>query len=603
MLHAIPERPERGMWDRLRRRKVVQWGVAYAAGAWGLLQGIQYVVGTFRWSPSIQPIATLTLLVGLPIVLVLAWYHGDRGRQRVSFTELSILTLLFLLCGFMFWRYLPEIEEQNAAVATSAMAKESTAPLEIDAGPSVAVLPFVNMSGDKDTDYFSDGISEELLNALVRVDGLGVASRTSSFAYKGRSLPVADIARELRVNHVLEGSVRKAGNRVRITAQLIDAVHDRHLWSETYDRELSDIFAVQDEIANSIVAAMRGTIGRADAPARAVTVRADTSNLQAYDAYLNGRELFIARTDLQQSVRLFEHAVELDPRFARGWEGLAAVCAVIESWGIRDRDYISIAKRAAQKALDLDSSLSMPWAALGTIEGTKWPVDWAKSNGYFDRALAADPRNASAYLWRAMNWVNLGFFDKALADINRCIEIEPVYPNAVRHKAVALLYLGRTDEAIKLFEQGVQGGFVLSRSDNFVGPLVQRGQLTTAALLMQANSIPPDVGAALLAALANPDAKIPQDVENLEGQFNDIGDVARQTETHVYLWLRDFERVAATDDSATTTLVAWDRYPPGWYGSTWFKQRLQRMGVVAYWRTHGFPAQCKAQGADDFACT
>ncbi len=202
MLHTIPERPERGIWDRLRRRKVVQWGVAYAAGAWGLLQGIQYVVGTFRWSPSIQPIATLTLLVGLPIVLVLAWYHGDRGRQRVSFTELSILTLLFLLCGFMFWRYLPEIEEQNAAVAASAMAKESTAPLEIDAGPSVAVLPFVNMSGDKDTDYFSDGISEELLNALVRVDGLGVASRTSSFAYKGRSLPVADIARELRVNHV-----------------------------------------------------------------------------------------------------------------------------------------------------------------------------------------------------------------------------------------------------------------------------------------------------------------------------------------------------------------------------------------------------------------
>src|SRR6476659_7209429 len=180
MLHAIPERPEQGTWDRLRRRKVVQYGIAYAAGAWGLLQGIQYIVATFRWPPSIQPIATLALLIGLPVVLVLAWYHGDRGRQRVSFTEISILTLLFLLGGFMFWRYLPEIEEQNAAVATSAMAKESAAPVEPDAGPSVAVLPFVNMSGDKDNDYFSGGISEELLNALVRVEGLGVASRTSS---------------------------------------------------------------------------------------------------------------------------------------------------------------------------------------------------------------------------------------------------------------------------------------------------------------------------------------------------------------------------------------------------------------------------------------
>ena len=136
---------------------------------------------------------------------------------------------------------------------------------------------------------------------------------------------------------------------------------------------------------------------------------------------MKGRELFIARRDLKESVRLFEHAVDLDPKFARGWEGLAAICAVIESWGIHDRDYTSLARSAAQKALDLDGSLSMPWAALGSIEASKWPVDWAKSMDFFDRALAADPRNASAYLWRALNWLNLGFFDKALADINHCI--------------------------------------------------------------------------------------------------------------------------------------------------------------------------------------
>jgi Tfp pilus assembly protein PilF len=360
---------------------------------------------------------------------------------------------------------------------------------------------------------------------------------------------------------------------------------------------------VQDEIANAIVAAMRGTIGREAPTARAVTVRADTSNLQAYDAYLKGRELFIARTDLKESVRLFEHAVELDPKFARAWEGLAAVCSVIESWGILDRDYMSMARKAAQKALELDDSLSMPWAALGTIEASKWPVDWAKSMSYFDRALAADPRNASAYLWRALDWLNLGFFDKALADINRCIEIEPVYPNAIRHKAVVLLYLGRTDEALRLFDDGVQAGFVLSRSDNFVAPLVQHGQVTTAALLMHAMGIPPEVRPAMLGALADPNAKMPPDVQRIEQQFNEIGDLAKQVETHVYLWLRDFERVAATDDSVTTTLVVWDRYPPGWYGSAWFKQKVKRMGIVDYWRAHGFPAQCKAVGPDDFSCT
>jgi Tfp pilus assembly protein PilF len=348
---------------------------------------------------------------------------------------------------------------------------------------------------------------------------------------------------------------------------------------------------------------MRGAIGRETAAVPAVVVRADTANLQAYDAYLKARELFVARQDMQESVRLFERAVDLDPKFARGWEGLAAVSAVIESWGIRDRDYVSIARTAAQKALDLDGSLSMPWAALGAIEGTRWPVDWAKSTGFYNRALVADPRNATAYLWRALNWINLGFFDKALADINRCIEIEPAYQNAIRHKAVVLLYLGRTEEALQLFEQGLQAGFVLSRSDNFVAPLVQRGELTTAALLMHALSVPPDIQPAMLAALANPGAKIPQNVEGLEQQFNDTGDVARQSETHVYLWLRDYERVAATDDSITTTMVTWDRYPPGWYDSTWFKQKLQRMGVVDYWRAHGYPPQCKAQGADDFSCT
>src|SRR5207342_3319718 len=231
---------------------------------------------------------------------------------------------------------------------------------------SIAVLPFVNMSSDAGNEAFADGISEELLNVLVKVPGLGVASRTSSFAFKGKEMAATEIARELKVSYILEGSVRKAGDKVRITAQLIDAVHDRHLWSETYDRELSDIFAVQGEIANAIVSALRGSLEKTKV-ATVVQVRADTDNMQAYELYLKARENFIARRDLDKTADMFQRVVQMDPKFARGWEGLAATASVAPSWGFKDRDYMALAAEAAEKALVLDPKLSMPWAVRSQI--------------------------------------------------------------------------------------------------------------------------------------------------------------------------------------------------------------------------------------------
>ena len=354
-----------GLWAGLRRRKVVQWGIAYVAAAWGLLQGLAYLSTVFQWPAQLQRPVTMAFLVGLPIALVLAWYHGDRGHQRVSGREFSILTVLLLIGGGLFWWVgrMPVAPPTTMAAGAASGVAQPAADAK-SAGTSIAVLPFVNMSGDKDNEYFSDGISEELLNVLVRVDGLGVASRTSSFGYKGSQLGTAAIASALKVNHVLEGSVRKAGNHVRITAQLIDAVNDRHLWSETYDRELTDIFAIQEEIANSIVDALREELGPSKTTAAAVTVRADTKNVEAYQLYLKARELFIARKDLSESIRLLEKATQMDPQFARGWELLAAVCSVAPSWGVRDRDYYAMASVAARRALGLDPTLSMAWAAL-----------------------------------------------------------------------------------------------------------------------------------------------------------------------------------------------------------------------------------------------
>ena len=597
------ELPAEGLWASLRRRGVVQWGIAYVAGAWGLLQGLAYLSSVFQWPAQLQRPVTMAFLVGLPIALVLAWYHGDRGHQRVSGREFAILTLLLLLGGGLFWWVGRLPVAPSASADASAPVAQSAANAK-PVGTSIAVLPFVNMSGDKDNEYFSDGISEELLNVLVRVDGLGVASRTSSFAYKGSPLGTAAIASALKVNHVLEGSVRKAGNHVRITAQLIDAVNDRHLWSETYDRELTDIFAIQEEIANSIVDALRDELGPAKTAAPAVTVRADTANLEAYQLYLKARELFIARKDLPESIRLFERVTQLDPNFARGWEGLAAVSVVSPSWGIRDRDYMALAKQAADRALALDAQLSMPWAVLGYVVRTAPPMDWARGLELTDRALAADPRNATAYHWRGIIWLKLGFFERAIADFNHALEVDPSYRNALRHKAVALLWSGKTDEALELFERGVADGFIVNRAENFVGLLVARGDVLTAQLLLDEMGYAPEVRKVLIDALQRPGPPSRTAGVIVERFFasTETPYLVQLGLAYPYLWLGNFAKVAGNQDVLSGAIVNWERYPPGFHGSPEFKGMLESSGVLAYWRKHGFPPQCRAVGAKDFTC-
>jgi adenylate cyclase len=597
MSEPLPE----GLWDKLRRRKVVQWGIAYAAAGWGLLQGLSYVGGAFHWSEQLQRFAIVAFVAGLPIALVVAWYHGDRGRQKVGGTEFAILITLLLIGGGMFWWVgrMPVAAPGQADAAASAPGPAVSA----DAGPSIAVLPFVNMSQDKDNEFFSDGISEELLNVLVRVKGLGVASRTSSFVYKGSPLGTADIARALKVNHVLEGSVRKSGNRVRITAQLIDAVHDRHLWSETYDRELTDIFAIQDEIANAIVNALRAQLGAA-AEAAPVTVRADTGNVEAYQMYLKARELFIARSDLNESIRLFEKVTQMDPGFARGWEGLAAVCSVAPSWNITDRDYFAIATQAAEHALKLDSTLSMPWAALANVGQARLPVDWAANIEMLGRAIAADPRNSTAYLWRGIAWINLGFFDRGIADADNCLRLDPQYRNCTRWKALALLCAGRTDAAVELFADGVAAGFTGNHETSFVPALLRRGDRVGAILQLQQLLDSPEFVSILLKVLRHPGSLEPAEAARLDRALDDPGSRyhLNMGATTTYLWRGEYDRIAAAPDFSASVVAQWEPGFPGFVNSPGFKAMLEKLGIPEYWRGHGYPPQCRSVGARDYAC-
>jgi TolB-like protein/Flp pilus assembly protein TadD len=415
-------------WDKLRRRKVVQWGIAYAAGAWGFLQGLEYVSGLLNWPDQLQKVAGLALLIGLPIVLVLAWYHGDRGEQRVSRTELAILTLLFMLGGGLFWRYQHTTGSSPAAAATAASATEAAAPIRIDAGPSIAVLPFHNRSAKADDAFFVDGIHDDILTQLSKVSALKVISRTSVEQFRDTKLPVKDIAALLGVNSILEGGVQRGGDRVRVNVQLIDAATDAHLWAETFDRELTaeNVFAIQSEVAAAIAGALRAEL-TAGEKARVDAV--PTQSIEAWESYQLGKQRMARRSSesLAEAEQFFRKAIELDPQFALAYVGLAEVLALqIDYSGAAPAAVLTEADKSVAEALRLQPDLSEAWASAGGNAFFRRAYGDAETK--FRRAIEINPNNATARHWNSFMLRETGRLDEALEQIERAIALDPMSP-------------------------------------------------------------------------------------------------------------------------------------------------------------------------------
>ena len=312
--------------QRLRQRKLVQWAIAYVAAAFALLQGIDIIAQQFGWPEGLRRGITLALVIGFFVALLLAWYHGERGAQKVSGPELLILAVILAIGGGLLWRF--------AGTPSKPAATSATAPAEVAATPdvtaapsqtavaipakSVAVLPFENLSAEKDNAYFADGIQDEILTGLAKIGDLKVISRTSTQGYGSRPQNLAEIGRQLGVAHVLEGSVQKAGNRVRVNVQLIDAASDDHLWAETYDRTLEDVFAVETEVAQKIASSLQAQLTRDE---RAALTKKPTDNPAAYDAYLKARSLLLGssydRREHRTHSRFARERGETGPRLCR----------------------------------------------------------------------------------------------------------------------------------------------------------------------------------------------------------------------------------------------------------------------------------------------
>lgn len=296
-------------------------------------------------------------------------------------------------------------------------------PQELQSKPSIAVLPFTNLSADPENEYFCDGLAEELLNALAKIDQLKVAARTSTFSFKGKNAPVSEIAKALNVNTIMEGSVRKSGNRVRITAQVINAADGYHLWSERYDREMKDIFDVQDEITLAVVEALKVELFGQE---QAAVLKRHTRNAEAHEFYLRGLSYFMRWTPefFQKAIESFEQAIAIDPRYASAYAGLSEVYTEMSFFSFQ-REYMPKAREAARKALELDDMLGEAHKSLGVIL-MYYDRDYAGAEYEFKRAIALDPGSAHIHNWYGWYLGLMGRFDESLKEMMRARELDPL---------------------------------------------------------------------------------------------------------------------------------------------------------------------------------
>jgi TolB-like protein/Flp pilus assembly protein TadD len=427
--------------QRLKQRKLVQWAIAYCAAAFALLQGIDIVAQQFGWPEGVRRGITLGLVVGFFVTLVLAWYHGERGAQRVTGTELLIIGLVLALGGGLLWRF---------AAARSADSKTATMPNELRSvipPKSIAVLPFDNLSRDPDNAYFCEGVQDEILTRLAKVADLKVISRTSTQRFKSAPDNPQEIAKQLGVAHILEGSVQKASDQVRVNVQLINALTDAHLWAETFDRHLIDMFAVESEIAKTIADTLQAKLTGSEKDAMS---KKPTANPEAYELYLKGRFFWNKRTsvDLPRSVEFYNQAIAKDPNYALAYAGLADCYVLYPDYGVgAPAESYAKAKEMAMKALSLEPTLASPHAALGMIY-TNFDRDFSKAIAEFDRAIELDPNYATAYQWKNTALVALGEFDRAIAGSRKAIALDPLSLIVNADLVFNYIYAHRFDEAL-----------------------------------------------------------------------------------------------------------------------------------------------------------
>jgi adenylate cyclase len=418
--------PLKRFYSELKRRKVIRVAVAYVIVSWVIVEAASVMFPELLLPDWSVRLLIALVAAGFPIALVLAWAFDIRPDPG------------------------PELPADDQAL-TLVSAPEYTDKPGADSIESIAVLPFVNLSNDAENEYFSDGMSEELLNLLCKLPQLTVASRTSSFSFKGKDKDIVTIARQLHVDVVLEGSVRRSGERVRITAQLIDGRSDRHLWSGNYDRELTDVFAVQDEIAQNIVDALK--LSLTPEQQQSISRPAATDNIDAYDFYLRGR-YFVERGDVDSGQRMFEKAIELDESYALAWAGAADCHSWRCQWYESAGNSLELSDECSRKALELAPGLAEAHAS--RLHSAVANSNYAEAEAAFKAAVELDPQLYEAYYYVGRAYFAQGKFREAADAFRQAGVIRPDDLTAATLRATALKALGQSDEWREARKQSIE---------------------------------------------------------------------------------------------------------------------------------------------------
>jgi len=460
MLISASESPAMSLLGELKRRNVFRVGAAYVVTSWLVIQVVETIFPAFGFGDVAVRITTIVLAIGLIPTLVFAWAfeltpEGLKKEKDVDRSDsitpqtgkkldrLIMVVLALALGYFAFDKFVLSDSREATIVEQARQEGRSEALVESYGDKSIAVLPFLNMSADQEQEYFSDGLSEELLNLLSKIPELRVISRSSAFSFKGKDLELPEIARRLNVAHILEGSVRKAGDRVRITAQLIEARSDTHLWSETYDRKLEDVFAIQDEIAAAVVEQLRIKL-LGEAP------HVKPTDPEAYALYLQARYLGRLGTveAYQQSSDLYQQALAIDADYAAAWNGLARNYANQKVLGLLPGEAgADLARDAAEQALAIDPDFAKAHANLAFIT-LYFDNDLAAAVRYLKRALALAPADTEILGVAAALLLDLGHLDQSIA-VNEYVNArDPLNPESHFNSSITYLSAGRWQAAI-----------------------------------------------------------------------------------------------------------------------------------------------------------
>ena len=448
----------------LKRRNVYKVAVAYAVVGWLVMQVSATIVPALHLPDGITTAVVVLVLVGFPVALVIAWAfemtpQGMKRTENVSPDEFIpqwsarkfaalIIGIALIAAGLLAFQLLrPKSATTTGSSTTSAPATPEK---------SIAVLPFENLSSDKENAYFADGIQDEILTRLAKVADLKVISRTSTQHFKSVPDNLPQIAKQLGVMNILEGSVQKANDQVRVNVQLINALTDAHLWADTYDRKLTDIFAVESEIAKTIAETLQARLTGSEKTAIA---KRPTANTEAYELYLKGRFFWNKRTgaDLRTAVEYFNQALGKDPSYALAYAGLADSYSLLLYYGAASpADSFPQAKAAAKKALELDDTLAEAHTSLATVL-RDYDFDFEQSLKEYERAIQLNPNYATAHHWLSNGVLSaLGQFDRAIAEGKRAVELDPLSLIINADLGQDYFFARRYDEAIAQLRKTIE---------------------------------------------------------------------------------------------------------------------------------------------------